>query len=915
MKDDVLNKAILSGIISLDVLIEKSKKAQIGEVRTWRGGKFKKTKEGKWEPVIENKEQLSIKPFPGLSEEAKKVESRFLKYLNDNLEDVEKLYKKNFDNVISADLVKELSEDYRRDSLNYSVAVHQPSSEFTKYIFKKALGRPKTKGKDKMVLFVTGGPGAGKTSGIENVEDIRKVKNFSDIVHDSVLHSLSKVKENVSLCLNSGRVAVIVHVYRDIEESFLNGVLPRMRKEKRVVPLNVHIDKHIKANKAILETFEEYKGNNKVDIRFVDNSRGFKEAAEVDFNEFKSKEIKDFDYYKNNIINKLNEYYERGEISREEFKLLVGEEEVGRLHGRGKGEYVSKGIGKFIRTGNSFGNSFEESRINQVINKAIGAGIIDVDFIIEKAWKKHPVGTVMTRKDGRKYKKISETGNSNKDWQLVTDAKNKTEESTQKRTKSGEQGGGEINAKDLPEQAKNTSETALQNAIKRSPDPVVREAAHKEMERRQKEEVPQEEKEVGEKSETKKSEKNEWVKEKGNSAKVEKVDISILKTNPNEKWNKRYEEKGFGKEYTDKIAAALKSGVKIPAIEVKRSDNTIIDGQHRYKAALKAGLTEIGVQYYEDKKEKLNDQIVKDLDIVVSKLESWLDDKDLNTAELQSIIDKLKAGKISEAYKQWKDSNLGYELRTTHELIKKLDIDFNMDKEFGLDFATKPGTYDVWRSGEVGDQKNGVFFSISEDDAKAYSEGGERKTKKYKINIKNPLVVKRVEYAYAELTGKSVQDILNQRNRSKNLGDWWVSLDSKVAKLAKQKGYDAITYTSPAPPAIREVVGLYKENINEVTEDIKKSILGEENFNDVLNKPKKENEIKGGKADNLSITDIAKKHKVSVDKIKSQLIMGVKVEMEHTNDPKKALEIAMDHLTESPEYYTKLKEMEQSFED
>lgn len=425
---------------------------------------------------------------------------------------------------------------------------------------------------------------------------------------------------------------------------------------------------------------------------------------------------------------------------------------------------------------------------------------------IEKAWKKHPVGTVMTRKDGRKYKKVSETGNSNKDWQLVTDAKNKTEESTQERTKSSEQGGGEINTKDLPEQAKNTSETALQNAIKQSPNPEVRQAAHEELERRKNEEVTK-----------------------------------------------------------------------------------------------------------EDKKEKLNDQIVKDLDIVVSKLESWLDDKDLNTAELQSIIDKLKVGKISEAYKQWKDSNLSYELRTTHELIEKLDIDFNMDKEFGLDFATKPGTYDVWRSGEVGDQKNGIFFSISEDDAKAYSKGGERKTKKYKINIKNPLVVKRVEYAYAELTGKSVQDILNQRHRSKNLGDWWVSLDSKVAKLAKQKGYDAITYTSPAPPAIREVVGLYKENINEVTEDIKKSILGEENFNDVLNKPKKENEIKGGKADNLSITDIAKKHKVSVEKIKSQLIMGVKVEMEHTDSPKKALEIAMDHLTESPEYYTKLKEMEQSF--
>lgn len=41
-----------------------------------------------------------------------------------------------------------------------------------------------------------------------------------------------------------------------------------------------------------------------------------------------------------------------------------------------------------------------------------------------------------------------------------------------------------------------------------------------------------------------------------------------------------------------------------------------------------------------------------------------------------------------------------------------------------------------------------------------------------------------------------------------------------------------------------------------------------------------------------------------------QLQAGVKVEMEHTNDPETAREIAMDHLTEDPEYYTKLAKME-----
>jgi hypothetical protein len=41
-----------------------------------------------------------------------------------------------------------------------------------------------------------------------------------------------------------------------------------------------------------------------------------------------------------------------------------------------------------------------------------------------------------------------------------------------------------------------------------------------------------------------------------------------------------------------------------------------------------------------------------------------------------------------------------------------------------------------------------------------------------------------------------------------------------------------------------------------------------------------------------------------------QLEMGLKVEMEHTGDKNVAREIALDHLTEDPQYYSKLKVME-----
>ena len=62
--------------------------------------------------------------------------------------------------------------------------------------------------------------------------------------------------------------------------------------------------------------------------------------------------------------------------------------------------------------------------------------------------------------------------------------------------------------------------------------------------------------------------------------------------------------------------------------------------------------------------------------------------------------------------------------------------------------------------------------------------------------------------------------------------------------------------------------------------------------------------IKGGLADGSRVSDFDSR----------QLRMGIKVEMEHTKDPKVAREIAMDHLKEYPDYYTELGKMERRLE-
>lgn len=70
--------------------------------------------------------------------------------------------------------------------------------------------------------------------------------------------------------------------------------------------------------------------------------------------------------------------------------------------------------------------------------------------------------------------------------------------------------------------------------------------------------------------------------------------------------------------------------------------------------------------------------------------------------------------------------------------------------------------------------------------------------------------------------------------------------------------------------------------------------------------------FKGGMADGMSPQDLADKHKVPVEEIEDALKKGQNVELEHTDNPDAAYEIAKDHIFEDPKYYDKLATIEES---
>ena len=62
-----------------------------------------------------------------------------------------------------------------------------------------------------------------------------------------------------------------------------------------------------------------------------------------------------------------------------------------------------------------------------------------------------------------------------------------------------------------------------------------------------------------------------------------------------------------------------------------------------------------------------------------------------------------------------------------------------------------------------------------------------------------------------------------------------------------------------------------------------------------------------GERANRTVKDVLSTESISKDELRKQLAMGIEVEMEHTDNPKLAMKIAMDHIKEDPKYYDKLK--------
>lgn len=275
--------------------------------------------------------------------------------------------------------------------------------------------------------------------------------------------------------------------------------------------------------------------------------------------------------------------------------------------------------------------------------------------------------------------------------------------------------------------------------------------------------------------------------------------------------------------------------------------------------------------------------------------------KSAPTFEAKPIIIQHPDKNIDISVKNMKDYKVGHMQNvrpSEHQGVKVLIADLVFDNEEAIKKV---------KAGEMRELSCGYFYEIDPD-----------KLQQYDIKGEHLALVDQGRAGIAKIIDS--KEVLFELNKYLAL-ETKESKDEFMSKITKEvlEGIKKYYLSEDQDRFQPEEVELTLKIVNRELE--KRNISGMGNTENAVESPKEaefvdpyikatDEEIPGGVADNLSIMDIAKKHGISERIIRRQLQKGIKHELEHTKDRDKAKEIAMDHLYEMPNYYTKLAKME-----
>jgi len=188
--------------------------------------------------------------------------------------------------ILNTDVARELSPEYWQNRTR-SADVHEAASAVVKKLYADKLSQPTPEGKESIVVFSAGGTGAGKSTGLKSTgllpdweQALGPELQRAEMIYDTNMNTLESAITKIDQALESGRDVAIVYTFRDPLEALSEGALKRATRQEeqfgtgRTVPIVEHIKTHLGARDTIPKLAEHYKGNPRVEIAVIDNSKG-----------------------------------------------------------------------------------------------------------------------------------------------------------------------------------------------------------------------------------------------------------------------------------------------------------------------------------------------------------------------------------------------------------------------------------------------------------------------------------------------------------------------------------------------------------------------------------------------------------------------------------------------------------------
>jgi len=249
---------------------------------------------------------------------------------------------------------------------------------------------------------------------------------------------------------------------------------------------------------------------------------------------------------------------------------------------------------------------------------------------------------------------------------------------------------------------------------------------------------------------------------------------------------------------------------------------------------------------------------------------------------------------------KFKDLMIRQPLKQGQKRVNENELIGGEDKIYyhGGDSEITKFSYDVEKKNRIGNVAAFYFTDI-----KHVALGYGKVLTQVKLDIKNTFIFGVTE-PNIEMARQYKKELISENPHIDKYSEWF---DDKVQKMFQ---YKKLPYTGMDGMAEQRV---YKAGgFDSVKDGHEIAVFDSDNIKIISSNMVNENinKLKGGKADNLTSKDIANKFKVSVKYIKDQIKKGKKVESEHTDDEEKQTEIVMDHISEFPDYYIRIKKME-----